>query len=237
MESYLVYFLLVFSIVSGAVYGVLARKKGNIPDSGSFTVVKSSWSDYYAQYTHKGDVQNLIRQQQKDVLSLRGLGDWIRQTGEKFFHERVSHETEVLFFVMQFLMYMESGMTVMTALQKTQAAMEGAGYALAAELQKINFKLRSGVPFSQAIHVLEGKEGKTIKEFFLVISQAQEIGVAVSDALKSAIREFEELRVIRAEERASKLSVLLAVPIVFGFFPAILLLVLMPAVYGLMKAF
>ena len=160
-----------------------------------------------------------------------------RKKWETLFREHVSYETEVLFFAMQFLMYIESGMTVMTALQKTQTAMEGAGYSMASELQKINFKLRSGVPFAQAIHAMEGNDVKIIKEFFLVISQAQEIGVAVSDALKSAIKEFEELRVIRAEERASRLSVLLAVPIVFGFLPAILLLVLMPAVHGLMKAF
>lgn len=234
MES-LLYFLTVFFLVSATVYAVLAPKKG-AQDAEGFARGQSSWNEYYSQYTQKGNVQSFVKQQQ-DVLPLSRLRGWIRKKWETLFREHVSYETEVLFFAMQFLMYIESGMTVMTALQKTQTAMEGAGYSMAAELQKINFKLRSGVPFGQAIHAMEGNDVKIIKEFFLVISQAQEIGVAVSDALKSAIKEFEELRVIRAEERASRLSVLLAVPIVFGFLPAILLLVLMPAVHGLMKAF
>ncbi|MDD3770526.1 MAG: type II secretion system F family protein [Sulfuricurvum sp.] len=228
------YFVSVFLLVSATVYLVLARqKKGGGAAEGS--AGGQSWNDFYAQYAQQGNVQNLIKQQQ-DVLPLKRVREWIDKKRESLFREHVSYETEVLFFAMQFLMYMESGMTVMSALQKTQSAMENAGYRMAQELQKLNFKLRSGVPFAEAIHMLEGKEVKIVKEFFLVISQAQEIGVAVSDALKSAIKEFEELRVIRAEERASRLSVLLAVPIVFGFLPAILLLVLTPAVHGLMGA-
>lgn len=235
MEALLVYFILVFLMVAGAVYLVLNRKSGVVEDE-SVILVQGNWSDFYANKTSKGDLHSFIKEQQ-DVLPLGRLREWIGRKWESLFHERTSYETEVLFFAMQFMMYMESGMTVMTALQKTQTAMEEAGYGMASDLQKINFKLRSGVPFSQAILALEGKDVKIVKEFFLVISQAQDIGVAVSDALKGAIKEFEELRVIRAEEKAARLSVLLAVPIVFGYLPAILLLVLTPAVYGLFKAF
>lgn len=236
MEPLLWYFLSVFVLVFATVYVVLEREKKATEASEELMKGQNSWQDFYAQYTQKGNVQSFIKQQQ-DAFPLSRLWEWISEKGKKMFRERASYETEVLFFAMQFLMYMESGMTVMSALQKTQSAMEEAGYNMAKDLQKINFKLRSGVPFVQAIHLLEGKKIKIVKEFFLVISQAQEIGVAVSDALKSAIKEFEELRVIRAEERASRLSVMLAIPIVFGFLPAILLLVLMPAVHGLMKAF
>ena len=228
MEPLLWYFVSVFLLVSGTVYLVLAHHKKGEERAEVFGAGQSGWNDFYARYTQQGNVQSLIKQQQ-EMLPLGRLRDWIGKKLDTLFREHVSYETEVLFFAMQFLMYMESGMTVMSALQKTQEAMEDAGYSMAQELQKINFKLRSGVSFSQAIHVLEGKEVRIIKEFFLVISQAQEIGVAVSDALKSAIKEFEELRVIRAEEKASRLSVLLAVPIVFGFLPAILLLVLSKA--------
>ncbi len=235
MESLWLYFFLVFVLVGGAVYVVLARKSA-FAESDDALLVHGNWSDYYAQNAGEKSLHSFIKEQQ-NVLPLKRLQEWLGKKWESLFHEHVSYETEVLFFAMQFMMYMESGMTVMSALQKTQTAMEDAGYAMASDLQKINFKLRSGVPFSQAIHSLEGKDVKLVKEFFLVISQAQEIGVAVSDALKGAIKEFEELRVIRAEQKAARLSVLMAVPIVFGFLPAILLLVLAPAVHGLFKAF
>jgi type II secretory pathway component PulF len=234
MGSLLMYGFSVFFLVSATVYLVLVRSRSGLPDGEGFKKLQSGLAGYY---TLQSNAQSPVRLQPE--LSRPGrLLERVKKNLKGLFSVRVSSETEILYFVLQFLMYIESGMTVMSALKKTQAAMDEAGYGIAAELQKINFKLSGGVPFIEAIKVLENKRSVGVmKEFFLVISQAQEIGVPVSHALKNAIKEFEELRIIRAEQRASRLSVLLAVPIVFGFLPAILLLVLMPAVHGLFKAF
>ncbi len=235
MELFL-YGITIFFLVSGTVYFVLAKNTSRLQEQEPGKI-HSSWAGYYAQQTLQGDVQGSVKlMPEKTAIDL--LRARTKQAIASLFADRASNETEVLYFVLQFLMHIESGMTVISALKKTQSALETAGYGIAGELQQINFKLRGGVPFAEAVKVLENKGSMRImKEFFLVISQAQEIGVPVAKALKNAIKEFEELRVIRAEERASRLSVLLAVPIVFGFLPAILLLVLMPAAHGLFKAF
>jgi hypothetical protein len=233
MGSLLMYGFSVFFLVSATVY-LVARSRSDLPDGEGFEKLQSGLAGYYPLQGHH---QPPVRLQPEPSPRGRWL-ERVKKRVKRLFSDRVSAETEILYFVLQFLMYIESGMTVISALKKTQAAMDEAGYAIAAELQKINFKLSGGVPFTEAIKVLEDKRSvRVMKEFFLVISQAQEIGVPVSQALKNAIREFEELRIIRAEQRASRLSVLLAVPIVFGFLPAILLLVLMPALHGLFKVF
>jgi hypothetical protein len=228
MGALLLYAFLVFALVSVTVYVILLKLRDT---SGEEARLHGNWTRYYGE----GRPMEM-------GSAVAGSGSARTERFKQFLKgltvNKVSAETETLYFVLQFLMYMESGMTIMSALQKTQASIEGAGYKLADDLRKINFKLQGGVPFGEAIKVLEGSErGKSVKEFFLVISQAQEIGVPVSDALKGAIKEFEELRVIRAEERASRLSVLMAVPIVLGFLPSILLLVAMPAVSKLLEAF
>lgn len=235
MESLGIFFFLVFVLVGVVVYWTLGRQNTSVQNDEAVPVF-STWNDYQSQNSGERNIQNFIREQQ-DLFPVERFANWLKRRWAKSFRAPVDYETEVLFFAMQFMMYMESGMTVMSALQKTQTAMEAAEYSMASDLQKINFKLRSGVPFAEAIHAMEGKNVKLVKDFFLVISQAQAIGVAVSDALKGAIKEFEELRIINAEQKAARLSVLMAVPIILGFLPAIMILVLAPAVHGLFKAF
>lgn len=238
MEHLLIYGLMVFGLVAATVYLVLARMDRKTEAQEQGVVFTSSWAGYYEQESGRSGSSAGTRVPGESVQSFfMRLKKKAAKSVEHLLTDRVAVETEVLYFVLQFLMYMESGMTFMSALQKTQTAMEEADYSIAGELRKINFKLRGGVPFGEAIKVLDGNSRYAIlKEFFLVISQAQEIGVPVSDALKGAIKEFEEVRVIKAEERASKLSVMMAIPIVFGFLPSIIVLVLAPAVHGLFEA-
>ena len=232
MEPMYLYALLMFAAVTATVYLVLVWQKPDNVVGDEGIQIHSNWAGYYGE-GRRAESGNPLKS-----TELTGIWERFKGYVKGLTVNHVSAETETLYFVLQFLMYMESGMTIMSALQKTQVSMEEAGYKLAEELRRINFKLRGGVPFDDAISVLEKSErGRALREFFLVISQAQEVGVPVSDALRGAIKEFEELRVIRAEARASRLSVLLAIPIVLGFLPSILLLVAFPAVHRLLEAF
>lgn len=224
----ILYALLVFFAVAAAVYAVLAR-------SGD----TANGKEHAVRFTSQWDAYEPRKERWKwEGVSLFGAFQALQERLQRFIERmgrrRVSDETETLFFVLQFLMYMESGMTTLAALQKTQEMMEEVGYRMAEELRMINFKLRAGATFSDAIGVIKNSE---LREFFLVISQSQQVGVPISDALKNAIVEYEETRVARAEARAARVSVFLAVPIVFGFLPAIFILILMPAVHGLFGAF
>ncbi len=220
------YALLVFFAVAAAVYAVLARSGGEKEIEGDEPHFAPRWGATAS-----------VKEQQRTLstsAALLAMREWGARLIERLRRSRVSEEAETLFFVLQFLMYMESGMTILAALQKTQDMMEEVGYQLAEELRMINFKLRAGATFNDAIDIIKNRE---LREFFLVISQSQQIGVPISDALKTAIIEYEETRVANAEARASRMSVFLAVPIVVGFLPAIFMLVLMPALHGLFGAF
>jgi pilus assembly protein TadC len=224
----ILYALLIFFAVAAVVYAVLARSGSTAGDVESGARFASQWDAFEPKKERwKWEGISLLS-------AFRALQERLQRFIENMGRSRVSDETETLFFVLQFLMYMESGMTTLAALQKTQEMMEEVGYRMAGELRMINFKLRAGATFTDAIEVIKNNE---LREFFLVISQSQQIGVPISDALKNAIVEYEETRVARAEARAARVSVFLAVPIVFGFLPAIFILILMPAVHGLFGAF
>lgn len=231
MMSVLLYALLVFSAVAVAVYWALNRFGTQAEDmTEEVPRPEAEWGLF-----GNGNNRELAARGERGVSrTFRAVWKSLQRFIERLRRNRVSEETETLFFVLQFLMYMESGMTILAALQKTQEMMEEVSYPMAEDLRMINFKLRAGATFSDAIEVITNSE---LREFFLVISQSQQIGVPISDALKSAIVEFEETRVARAEARASRVSVLLSLPIVFGFLPAIFILVLMPALHGLLGAF
>jgi hypothetical protein len=226
----LLYASLIFFAVSGAVYFTL-KATGEKGESGVLDTapVPTEWKLF-----DRGESREMTLTGDAPSRLVKKLWKGVRQLLDRMRRVRVSEETETLFFVLQFLMYMESGMTILAALQKTQETMESVGYRLAEELRMINFKLRAGATFGDAIEEISNGE---LKEFFLVISQSQQVGVPISDALKTAIVEFDETRVAKAEARASRVSVFLAVPIVFGFLPAIFILILMPALHGLFGAF
>ncbi|MFA5353500.1 MAG: type II secretion system F family protein [Thermodesulfovibrionales bacterium] len=156
---------------------------------------------------------------------------------KKLFGGKIDVGSETLYFLLLFLLFLQSGLPIRPAIGRAYYSLSAMGFQITRYLKEIISRIDSGVPFTQAVKVLDKyPEVAILRESFSNILQAQELGAPVEDSIKATLRELEESRVIRAEERASKMSVLLAIPVVFGFLPAIIVLVAYPAMYQLLKA-
>lgn len=163
-------------------------------------------------------------------LSLEG----VKKT---LFRKKVDAGSETLYFLLLFLLFLQSGLPIRPAIGRAYYSLSSMGFEITRYLKEIIARIDSGVPFTQAVKVLDKyPEVAVLRESFSNILQAQELGAPIEDSIKTTLKDLEESRVLRAEERASKMSVLLAIPVVFGFLPAIILLVAYPAMYQLLKA-
>ncbi len=168
--------------------------------------------------------------QQPEVFSLAGVK-------KALFRKKVDAGSETLYFLLLFLLFLQSGLPIRPAIGRAYYSLSAMGFEITRYLKEIIARIDSGVPFTQAVKVLDKyPEVNILRESFSNILQAQELGAPIEDSIKVTLKDLEESRVLRAEERASKMSVLLAIPVVFGFLPSIIILVAYPAMYQLLKA-
>ena len=69
-----------------------------------------------------------------------------------------------------------------------------------------------------------------VTAFVNAILQADELGVPIADVLREQARTLRENRKLRAEEKANKAPVKMAIPLVLCIFPSIFIILLGPAI-------
>jgi tight adherence protein C len=71
--------------------------------------------------------------------------------------------------------------------------------------------------------------------FVAMLRQSIELGSDIGDALRVFSDEMRDKRLIRAEEKANKLSVKMVIPLGLFIFPVVLLVTILPVMIKLMK--
>lgn len=118
----------------------------------------------------------------------------------------------------------------------TRAATNGTG-PLAEELTRTLQDITAGRPRREAYAALVRRtEVLELKRFVGAINQAEAYGIAISDVLRTQADEMRIKRRQRAKEAAMKVPVKVTFPLMLCFLPALLLVVVGPAVMGLMGA-
>jgi tight adherence protein C len=115
----------------------------------------------------------------------------------------------------------------------TRAVEAGRG-PLADELQRMLREIAIGVPRKQAFrNLVERTDVPELRHFVFAITQADQYGLPVALVLKVQSKELRVIRRQRAEERAMKLPVKIVLPLVFCIFPALFVVLLVPAVISI----
>ena len=105
------------------------------------------------------------------------------------------------------------------------------------ELQRALREISIGVPRKQAFrNLVERTEVPELRHFVFAVNQAEEYGLPIASVLRVQSKELRVIRRQRAEERAMKLPVKIILPLVFCIFPALFVVILVPAAIRIYEA-
>lgn len=131
----------------------------------------------------------------------------------------------------------ESGLGITAAMQRVALEMRLASAALSDELTLVHHEMQGGIARVDALRALAMRTGvEDIYSLVAMLIQTDRLGTSVSQALRAHADSMRVRRRQRAEQMAHKASVKLAFPLVLLIFPALLVVILGPAMIQLMRS-
>ncbi len=125
----------------------------------------------------------------------------------------------------------EAGLGFDQAIQKVTEKSNG---PLADEFEKTLQEINMGKPRREALRDMANRvDVDDVTVFLSAIIQADQLGVSISNVLRVQSKQGRANRRMRAEERAQKLPIKILIPLVIFIFPAIIIVLLGPAVLKL----
>jgi len=107
---------------------------------------------------------------------------------------------------------------------------------LAEEFEQLSLELRAGSSRENALNNLAMRTGlKDIEALVAMLKQANRFGTNVTEALHIFSEDLRAKRKTRAQEIAAKIPVKISLPIILCIFPALFVVILGPAIIGLVN--
>jgi len=132
----------------------------------------------------------------------------------------------------------EVGLGLDQALLRVAQEMRVAHPELSEELQLVNMEMRVGKSRIEALRSLARRTGlEDIKALVAMLVQTERFGTSVAQSLRVHSDDLRTRRRQRAEEMSAKTTVKMVPALVLFIFPALLVVILGPAVLTLMSQF
>jgi tight adherence protein C len=107
---------------------------------------------------------------------------------------------------------------------------------LSEELQLVNLEMRVGKTRLDALRELARRTGlEDIKSLVSMLIQTERFGTSIAQSLRVQSDDLRTKRRQRAEEMAAKMSVKMVPALVFFIFPALMVVILGPAIIAIMR--
>jgi len=130
----------------------------------------------------------------------------------------------------------EAGLGLDQALMKVSQDMKISHRVLSEELQLVNMQMRVGKTRLDALRELAERTGLAdIKALVAMLIQTERFGTSIGQSLRVFSDDMRLKRRQRAEEMSAKTSVKMVPPLVFFIFPALMVVILGPAVITMMR--
>jgi tight adherence protein C len=130
----------------------------------------------------------------------------------------------------------ESGLGLDQALMKVTQELRITHRELSDELHLVNLEMRIGKTRLEALRELGRRTGlEDIKSLVAMLIQTDRFGTSVAQSLRVYSDDLRIKRRQRAEEMSAKTSVKMVPPLVFFIFPALMVVILGPAVLTLLR--
>ncbi len=124
----------------------------------------------------------------------------------------------------------EAGLGMAAAFVRVGQEMRESHPRIAAEFGRISDQLRAGQSQSEALRGLAGRcNVPAVKSFAALVIQTETLGASVAQSLRTYSQEMRETRMLKAEEKALKIPVLMTVPLVVCILPVIVVALMLPA--------
>ena len=125
----------------------------------------------------------------------------------------------------------EAGLGLDSAVERVGREIQIESEALAEEFYLLGLELRAGATRANALRNLALRMGlPDIDALVAMLIQADRFGTSVANSLKVQSESLRNKRRLRAEEAAAKLPVKILMPLIFCVFPALLMVLLGPAI-------
>ncbi|GAA1779239.1 type II secretion system F family protein [Agromyces lapidis] len=135
----------------------------------------------------------------------------------------------------QMTIAVEAGLGFDAAMAKSARGGRG---PLAEELVRVLQDMSIGRTRRDAFHELEERtNSEDLRRFVRAVVQADAYGIALGDVLRVQAGEMRLKRRQRAEEQAQKVTVKILFPLIFCLLPVLIIVVMAPAVVGIIQAF
>jgi len=130
----------------------------------------------------------------------------------------------------------EVGLGIDQALLRVAQELHVVHRELSEELQIVNLEMRVGKTRIEALRELARRTGiEDIRTLVAMLVQTERFGTSIDQSLRVHSEELRTKRRQRAEERSAKTSVKMVGPLVFFIFPALMVVVLGPAIITLVR--
>jgi len=132
----------------------------------------------------------------------------------------------------------EAGLGLDQAIMKVAQELRITHRELSEEFQLVNLEMRIGKTRIEALHELGRRTGlEDIKSLVAMLVQTERFGTSIAQSLRVYSDDMRIRRRQRAEEMSAKTTVKMVPPLVFFIFPALMVVILSPAVLTLMNQF
>jgi tight adherence protein C len=134
------------------------------------------------------------------------------------------------------LVSVEAGLGLDGAITKVAEEMTRKSPTLAEELHLTNLEIRAGLSRDRALRNLATRTAvEETNVFATMLTQADKFGTSIADSLRVFSDDLRHKRQVRAEERAAKVPTKMLFPLVVCIFPAVLMVVIGPAIIQIVR--
>lgn len=134
------------------------------------------------------------------------------------------------------LVCIEAGLGLDAGLSKVADEIRRKSHALADELHLTNLEMRAGATRAKSLRNLALRTGvEEIGTFATMLTQADKFGTSIGDSLRVFSDDLRHKRQVRAEEAAAKVPTKMLFPLVVCVFPAIIMVIMGPAVIQIVR--
>ena len=131
---------------------------------------------------------------------------------------------------------MEAGLGTEAAMNKVAEEIGHKSPTLSEELRLVNLELRAGSSRDRALRNLGIRTGvEEVEGFVTMIIQADRFGTSIAQSLRVHSETVRTKRRQKAEEMAAKIPLKLLFPLIFCIFPALMLVIMGPAVIQMIR--